>query len=170
MHFLLVSSLLVMDGTQILFTGTASSAVYEQAFSMVTYSNAAPEPTRGNRTIHFQVFDGAFTSNVAPVTIAIQIIPDSPVILSSCGDVPVPYTEGGDPVTVAPNLLLMDADVDHSVAEARVEILSATEGDYLTVSEGLETLQLQQESDTVVFIVGPGNVQQFQVCVATGWH
>ena len=165
-----MSSLLVIDGTQILLTGTASAAVYEQAFSMVTYSNAAPEPTRANRTIHFEVFDGAFTSNVAPVTIAIQIVSDSPVILSSCGDVPVVFMEGGDSAIVAPNLLLMDADVDHTVAEARVEILLAVEGDYLTVSEGLEMLQVEQESHTVVSIIGPGNVQQFQVCMFTSWH
>ena len=162
-----MSFLSVNDGTQILLTGTASAAVYEQAFFMVTYSNAAPEPTVGNRTVNFQVFDGTFASNVASVTIAIQIIADSPVIVSSCGEVPVLYMEESDPVTVAPNLMLMDADVDHMVTEARVVVLSAAEGDFLTVNERLETLQLKQETDTVVSITGPGNVQQFQVWLST---
>ena len=80
-----MSFLSVYDGTQILLTG-AAAAVYEQAFFMVTYNNAAPEPTVGNsRTINFLVFDGTFASNVASVTIAIQVIADSPVVLSSCG-------------------------------------------------------------------------------------
>ena len=84
-----MSSLSVNDGTQILLTGTASAAVYEQAFFIVTYSNAGPEPTLGNRTVNFQVFDGIFASNVASVTIAIEVIPGSPLIVSSCGEVPV---------------------------------------------------------------------------------
>ena len=162
-----MSFLSVNDGTQILLTGTASAAVYEQAFFMVTYSNAAPEPTVGNRTVNFQVFDSTFASNVASVTIAIQVIADSPVIVSSCGEVPVLYMEESDPVTVAPNLMLMDADVDHMLTESRVEVLSAAEGDFLTVNERLETLQLKQETDTVVSITGPGNVQQFQVWLST---
>ena len=118
-----MSSLSVNDGTQILLTGAASAAVYEQAFFIVTYSNAAPEPT------------GTFASNVASVTIAIEVIPGSPVIVSSCGEVPALYVEESDPVTVAPNLMLMDAAEDHMLTEARVEVLSAAEGDFLTVSE-----------------------------------
>ena len=79
-----MSFLSVYDGTQILLTGAAS--VYEQAYFMVTYNNAASEPTVGNsRTMNFQVFDGTFASDVASVTIAIQVIADSPVVLSSCG-------------------------------------------------------------------------------------
>ena len=165
-----MSSFSVNDGTQILLIGNASANVYEQAFSMVTYNNAAPEPTRGNRTIHFQVFDGAFASIVATVTVAIQTIPDSPLIVSSCGDVPVLYMEGDDPVTIAPNLMLMDADVDHSVAEARVEVLSPAAGDYITANVTMETLQLIQEGGTVVSVIGPGNVQQFQVCMCASLH
>ncbi len=81
-----MSFLSVYDGTQILLTGAASAAVYEQAYFMVTYNNAASEPTVGNsRTINFQMFDGTFASNVASVTIAFQVIADSPVVLSSCG-------------------------------------------------------------------------------------
>ena len=50
-----MSYISVYDGTQILLTGAASAAVYEQAFFMVTYNNAAPEPTVGNsRTIGFK--------------------------------------------------------------------------------------------------------------------
>ena len=70
-------------------------------------------------------------------------------------------------MTVAPNLMLMDAAEDHMLTEARVEVLSAAEGDFLTVSKRLETLQLKQENDTVVSITGPGNVQQFQVWLST---
>ena len=58
-------------------------------------------------------------------------------------------------------------DVDHMLTEARVEVLSAAEGDFLTISEKPETLELKQENDTVVSIIGPGNVQQFQVCLFT---
>ena len=77
------------------------------------------------------------------------------------------YAEESNPVTVAANLMVMDADVDHMLTEARVEALSAAEGDFLTISEKPETLELKQENDTVVSIVGPGNVQQFQVCLFT---
>ena len=49
------------------------------------------------------------------------------------------YAEESNPVTVAANLMVMDADVDHMLTEARVEVLSAAEGDFLTISKNLET-------------------------------
>ena len=48
------------------------------------------------------------------------------------------YAEESNPVTVAANLMVMDADVDHMLTEARVEVLSAAEGDFLTISDKLE--------------------------------
>ena len=54
------------------------------------------------------------------------------------------YAQESNPVTVAANLMVMDADVDHMLTEARVEALSAAEGDFLTISEKPETLELKQ--------------------------
>ena len=153
----------------LLIEGEATVEQYQALLSSITYENVLSEPTRGNRTIYFLVFDGIFESNVATVTVDIHIIPDSPLFVSSCGDEPVLYVEGGDPVTVAPSLMLMDADVDHVVTEARVEVLSPAEGDYLMITVGQQT-QLVRESDTVLSISGQGNVQQFQVRTFTNWH
>ena len=66
------------------------------------------------------------------------------------------YAEESNPVTVAANLMLMDADVDHMLTEARVEALSAAEGDFLTISENQKHWSLNKKM-TLWYLSGMTN-------------
>jgi hypothetical protein len=120
-------------------SGSASVAEYESALQSVTYENSSDDPSTADRTITFQVDDGAATDNLSdPVTrdINVSAVNDAPVVATSADS--TPYV-AGDPATV------VDADV--TVADAdNANIESAV----VRISDGFEM------GDDLVFADQPG--------------
>ena len=98
---------------------------YQDAFRSVAYINRAGEPTPGNRSICFQVFDGTFHSNRLCVVVQVSLVDDNNVTLScSNSSSLITYRESSPAAElfVAPTLQLADIDVDHSIVSAVVEL------------------------------------------------
>ena len=136
-------------------SGTASKADYQTALRSVTFSSTSEDPTAisASRTISWAVTDansdlaGAQTSTTVTSEIVISASADAPVVTgnSSSG---LSYTEGNDPVAVAPALQLTDTD-DAQLSQASVRITSGllasdklqaeTTGTAITASYNSET-------------------------------
>ena len=52
--------------------GSASVANFQAALRLVTYSNVSSNPSKFNRTVTFQVFDGAAFSNTVTSTVVVS--------------------------------------------------------------------------------------------------
>ena len=87
-------------------------ADYEAALRAVTYRNSSEAPTPGDRTLSFQVCDGAFVSGVADRTLTVAGVNDPPEILTLT-DTPDPVNQG-DPLTLTANSV---SDVDGTVTQ-----------------------------------------------------
>lgn len=90
-------------------TGPAPLAAWQAALRTVAFRNLGDDPGAANRTIAFQVSDGARSSNGAYVQVAVTPV-DDPPRLSAGGGSPA-YTEGdATGVVVDPLLELTDPD------------------------------------------------------------
>lgn len=65
------------------FTGTSSIASYESLLRSLTYTNSAPEPTPGNRSITITISDGIH-SDVTAVIVIVVLVNDNPLTIQVC--------------------------------------------------------------------------------------
>ena len=131
------------------------------ALSAIIYMNDAPEPSRENRSVVFQVSDGVHSSNELTGTIYIRLVDDNPLVLS-CGADVVGFTEGSSVVNLSQLLVLSDADSNHEVSMGRVFIENPEPGDAIgLVISG--PLRVQLVNNTGVLIDGVGTAMQYQV-------
>lgn len=131
----------------------------------MVYFNGAIEPLADTvRLVHFQVFDGTFSSNVLTGVVNITLVDDNPLTLD-CGAGVVSFTEGsGSPVSLTGFLTLSDLDTDHTVSAASVAIVNAQEGDEILVDSSLATsISVQSSSAARIELVGGGTVIEYQV-------
>jgi hypothetical protein len=132
------------SGTGVLtLSGSASVADYESVLRSVTYENTSDDPSTADRTITFQVDDGAASDNLSdPVTrdISVTAVNDAPVVTTSPGS--TAYVEG-DPATIVDAGVTV-SDVDDANIESAV----------VRISDGFE------EGDDLVFVdqLGIGGV------------
>jgi len=108
------------DSATLTLTGADSIASWEQALDQILYKNSSEDPTVQNRSICFQIYDGAAWS--APVTRTIQIIPVNDPPILSLTDTPT-YTEKTDPVPMAQSLSITDVD-SNTITQMTIKIAS----------------------------------------------
>ena len=107
--------------------GKASIDTYEKVLGSLMYHNSNPEPEGYDRTIDIWVNDGKFKSNVASVTVQVELISDIPIVVSLGGssiDTTVDMVEnnnGNSSVYVAPGAIVIDPDTFSRTSE-RIEI------------------------------------------------
>ena len=153
------------SGRTLTFSGRGTLAAYEMALSSVVYSNTAVEPTRTNRTVSFQVYDGINFSNIANGTIYIALVNDNPLLLM-CGAGIANFAEGSEiPTPLTELLTLMDADVDHMITGAEVSVQNPQVGDELTLGAD-SGLTITRVSDTVIVVTGVAEDSVYQVRVS----
>ncbi|MGY0201082.1 tandem-95 repeat protein [Leptothrix sp. BB-3] len=88
-------------------SGTATVAQYQAALRSVTYVNGSDAPSTTNRTVTFQVDDGAtlnHASNTVDATVTVAAVNDAPVAVAASGST--------DENTVLNGVLPMGSDVD----------------------------------------------------------
>ena len=148
------------------FTGQATTAIYQQALSSITYLNTANEPTRDPpRRVEFQVFDGMFFSNLVTGFVNISLVDDNRLMLT-CGDGSMPtFTEGSsDPLSVASELTISDIDANSMISSAMIVLDNAQAGDEIRVNPSAAGgLTLDQSSGVSISINRPGVATQYQV-------
>ncbi len=147
-------------------TGAASIAFYEQALSLVTYSNTAQEPTSGERVISFQVFDGRHHSNIANGVVSVELVDDNPLLLM-CGRGLATFVESATtvtPISLTNSLTLMDADVDHTITGATVTIENAQLGDVIALdSTASPEINVASDGSSRIIVSGDATASQYEV-------
>ncbi|MGA0607280.1 hypothetical protein ACO2Q0_14915 [Phenylobacterium sp. VNQ135] len=110
---------------------TATLAQWQAALRAVTYANTSDAPyTTTNRTISFQVSDGAGTSNVANQDLFVGGDDDAPTVAVSGADGERTFVEqddqtaGSGPVQIAQAISIADPDAASTVATGTVSITS----------------------------------------------
>jgi len=112
------------SGTGVLtLTGTDTVANYQAALRSVTYSNTSGSPSTLQRTVTWQVDDGAGVNNLsAPVTSTINVVSvnDAPVLANGST---ITYTEN-DPATVVNSVITVSDSDSPNLTGATVQITS----------------------------------------------
>ena len=82
-------------------------AQWQAAYRAVTYTNSSDTPNTSNRTISFQVNDGALNSNLGTQTVSVAAVNDAPVVTTAGGT-----TAATEQVAVAidPTVTVTDPD------------------------------------------------------------
>jgi hypothetical protein len=111
-------------------TGVDTIANYHLVLRKVLYNNTSQNPNTTNRTISFQVNDGAAVSNVPTRTVTITAVNDAPTVATSVGT--SAFVEDAGPIVV--DNAVTPADIDNTtLASATVTITNL-------VDVGFETL------------------------------
>lgn len=138
-------------------SGTSSRVNYQNAIAGVTFSTTSDDPTATSTTrqIAIQVrdanVDGASTgqvlSNTSVATVTIKAQADAPVLTGAPSAVPT-YSEGGNAVALAPDLLISDVD-DLAISGATVRISSGLQpGDSLSFTAANPAISGKYNDDT----------------------
>ena len=120
--------------------GGSSTAVLQGIIRSVQYINSAGEPTEGNRTIQFLVFDGKDFSNFVSAFVSVQTANDIPFLdIDTVNPDPgyqTVFIEEGDPVYVTSrNVSITDTDA-HAVI---TNVLVVIENAYNMLNERIES-------------------------------
>jgi VCBS repeat-containing protein len=112
------------SGTGVLtLTGSDTVANYQAALRSVTYNNTSSSPSTLQRTVTWQVDDGAGVNNLsAPVTSTINVVSvnDAPVLANGST---ITYTEN-DPATVINSVITVSDSDSPNLTGATVQITS----------------------------------------------
>jgi trimeric autotransporter adhesin len=111
-------------------SGATTIANYQTMLAAVTYNNASNNPNTTNRTINFQVNDGAANSNIAAKTVSVTGVNSAPVVTTSGGT--TAFVEDGGAVAVDGAITVTDGDTPN-LTQATVTITNLLDA-------GLETL------------------------------
>jgi hypothetical protein len=162
-------------GTGVLdVTGQAPLAVYEAILGATTYENvASPVTLDPQRTVTFEVNDGINSSNIPSATVVIS--PNQPPDLdlnggSSGKNTTVNFSEGGQPVILAPAALVTDPD-STALQWARVTITNILDPgeEFLQVTVTVPpTITVGYDSGTgVLDIAGAAPLADYQTILAS---
>jgi hypothetical protein len=121
-------------------TGVDSLANYQTVLRKVTYNNTSQNPNTTNRTVSFQVNDGAAASNVPTRTVSVTAVNDAPVVTTSVGT--SAFVEDAPAVVVDSTVTVTDVD-NTTLASAAVSITNL-------VDVGLETLAANTAGTSIV--------------------
>lgn len=114
------------------------------------------------RNISFEISDGAFVSNTLQGRISIALIDDNELI-HMCGG-SYEFMEGSSvPVNIGSSVIVSDSDVDHVITGADILVIRAMEGDIISLSSGLQGLNVTNVNDTFIRISGNSNALMYQV-------
>ena len=136
-------------------TGSASFTTFEDALRNITFESTDSPflDDSGNplsstdRIVIFTVSDGIDDSDTVTVNIEFLPVDDPPHILGA-PDM-ITFTEGGDPINIAPMVVLKDDDNDHLMS-LQIDILAPLSGDVLsdgTTSSNLLRFDLKSLSE-----------------------
>lgn len=145
-------------------SGAGTVAQYQAAIRLVRLSIGGDSPSTADRTIRFEVFDGADWSNAADRAVDVAAVNDPPAVTVDAGT--LSYTEGDGLVPVSPGAMIADAD-SITLAEARVMISAG----YDSATDTLDGSFIA--GFTVVFdgmtgvltISGSGTIAQYQAAI-----
>ena len=118
-------------------TGNASTTVYQQILSSLTYINMLPEPVPGVRTVSIIVQDGSNYSNTLQLNISVVLVDDHcPVLETQTSS--IMFTENSEPLQLGEEagLSISDADLPpHQVLSSLlIQLTGATDGSSETIS------------------------------------
>ena len=150
---------------RISLTGPATTAVYQQALSAITYVNTADEPTMDPpRRVQMQVYDGIFNSASVTGFVNIVLVDDNRLMLA-CGGLSPPFTEEStDSLLIANSLNISDLDSNSMIHSATVMLENAVAGDEIQVDPStVGGLTLEQSSGVSVSISGQAMAAEYQV-------
>ncbi|MCK5405735.1 MAG: hypothetical protein KAI75_10880, partial [Desulfobulbaceae bacterium] len=100
-------------------TGTDTAANYQTALRSVVYKNIQDNPSTLSRAVTFTVNDGVTDSNSATASVNITAVNDAPS-LTATGS--VSYTEGDAAKSLAPDIIVADAD-SSLLSSANIQII-----------------------------------------------
>ena len=153
-------------------TGNGSMETYMMVLSRLQFGSTAPEPVDGVRQVQLQVFDGRFTSNVASISITVQLINDNPPVLDLSVSVEglgfqTVFTEGGAFVfLVAQDASLSDADGD-DIQSVAITITNPLDAPLERLSAfALGRVSVQQNTSGIT-LLGPASVAEFEIVLKT---
>ena len=111
------------------FSGRATVQVYMAILRSLTYSNAAPEPTPGNRTVSITVSDG-LQQDVTVVIVIVILADDNPLTLQVSTPQLV-FTEGDVSLAVGlmSGVMLEDADREAFVENLTISLVGSQDQD-----------------------------------------
>jgi hypothetical protein len=82
-------------------TGTATVANYQAALRSITYANSSDNPSTADRTVSFQVSDGALSSALSTHTVTVAAVNDAPVRTGGSGGNALDFDGSNDKVTLS---------------------------------------------------------------------
>ncbi|WP_433708353.1 S-layer homology domain-containing protein [Paenibacillus illinoisensis] len=100
---------------------TATWLQWQNALRSIAYTSAAITPNTADRTVSFNVTDGANTSNTATRVVTVTATNQTPILTTSGG--PTNYISGATPVAIDNGLTVSDLD-NTTLASASVSIMS----------------------------------------------
>ena len=111
------------------FSGRATVQEYMAILRSLTYSNTAPEPTPGNRSVSITVFDG-LQQDVTIVIVIVILADDNPLTLQVSAPQLV-FTEGDMSLAVGltSGAILVDADREAFVENLTVSLIGSRDQD-----------------------------------------
>ena len=124
---------IAVSDAQFVLQGPDTVTAFVSRLRQVTYDNAAAEPTVGNRTVAVRVDDGRHDSNLLLITLSVSLVDDNRLVISCSDGENTTFTEASGnrsstPVAVAPNLVLSDRDLDHTISSAVVRLVDNPDG------------------------------------------
>lgn len=117
--------------TQLSFVGPSSVSNYQELIRLLSYSNTAPEPTPGNRTLTISVSDGVFTTQTS-LTIRVITVNDNPLQLNGTMLV-FPFYEGNTTIQLY-GFLLYDPDEGTQVHSLNISLSGSLEDEEISVT------------------------------------
>lgn len=156
-------------------TGNVSVETYTTVLSRLQFGSTALEPVEGVRQVQLEVFDGRFTSNVASISITLQLINDNPPLLDlsvsaeGLGFQTV-FTEGGPFVfLVSQDASLSDADGDdiHSVS---VTITNPLDGPLERLNAFASGRVSVEQNTSGITLLGPASATEFELVLQNVYY
>lgn len=150
-------------GSFLQFTGPASVSAYQSLLLSLTYSNSAPEPSPGNRSISLTLSDGMHRDMTAVIVVVI-LTNDSPLSLRA-DTTRLTFTEGDLAVSVGAlsGVTLMDADREALVESLAVRLSGAREGGAEMLVMDATAVGGALESGDNITITRTSSLQSYQV-------
>ena len=160
--------------TCINITGSASVQSYVATLSQLQFGSTAQEPVAGTRQVQVQVSDGEFNSNVAIVTILVQLVNDNPPVLDlSVGTEGLGYqtvfTEGGLFVfVVGQDASLSDPD-GSDIQSVAITIINPLDGalEQLSAFTVVRGVSVETINSSAIVLVGPAQPDDFELVLQT---
>ena len=139
-------------------TGYSTVTSYEGFIRSVRYTNTAPEPTPGNRTLTISVFDGKYIAQTS-IIIRVLILNDNPLELNGSIDI-FSFFEGNSSLQLS-GFMLYDPDEGAQVHELTISLSN-------TLETGRESISVMafgsvESSSNTINLTTVDNITTYQV-------